>query len=203
MSGFSQTSALLVISLIHMLTLRKEYIMSKISTVPSISRRGFLGATAASVVTLGAAQQSTAKPNTDTFPYEIVRSDEEWRAMLTKEEYVILRKGSTELPKTSPLWNSEAPGHYNCGGCDLTVYQGNWKVFLDKGWVFFSHAEANSIMTSIDGPILEYGAMASGPGAMTEVHCRRCGSHLGHIVVVDQLVHCINGTALKFIPAAA
>lgn len=172
--------------------------MTQTYPISNLTRRGFLNASAASALAIGTVKASNASPNTDTFPYEIVRTDEEWRAMLTKPEYVILRKGSTELPKTSPLWNNTTPGQYDCRGCDLPLYQGNWKVDLDKGWAFFSHSEPNSVMTSIDGPVLEYGAMAQGPGAMLEVHCRRCGSHLGHIVYTGVLVHCINGTSLKF-----
>ena len=168
---------------------------------PAWSRRAFLGATAVSALSVGTRGAHAAGPNRDTFVYEITRSDAEWREMLSEDEYVILRKGSTELPRTSPLWEETRAGFYNCKGCDLTVYEGRWKVVLDKGWAFFKHSEPNTVLTDIDGPVEEYGAMADGPGAFLEVHCRRCGSHLGHILLVEgQVLHCINGTALEFEP---
>ena len=124
--------------------------------------------------------------------------------MLSKEEYAILREGSTELPNTSPLVNETADGIYCCKGCDLTLYQSTWKVPLDVGWVFFSHSEPQTVLTSIDGdPPSGMGDDEEIP-AMIEVHCRRCGSHLGHIVIAQRkLVHCINGAALTFARARA
>ena len=168
---------------------------------PALSRRAFMGTAAISALSLGTQSAQAAGPNRDTYTYEITRSDDEWREMLSDAEYVILRKGSTELPKTSPLWEETREGFYNCKGCDLTVYDGRWKVVLEKGWAFYKHSEPTTVLTSIDGPVEEYGAMADGPGAFLEVHCRRCSSHLGHILLVEgQMLHCINGTALDFMP---
>lgn len=176
------------------------------SLPPEITRRGFVGASAASALALGAASRTNAAPTeADGFSYEINRSDAEWKARLSDDEYKILRKGSTELPKTSPLWEEERPGWYHCKGCDLASFEGRWKVKLDKGWAFFKHAQPNAVLTDIDGPVAEYGAsMSLGPGAFIEIHCRRCGSHLGHLLKVNGLVlHCINGTALNYYPDAA
>ncbi|WGH79181.1 peptide-methionine (R)-S-oxide reductase [Jannaschia ovalis] len=139
---------------------------------------------------------------TDEFEYEVTRSEAEWREMLSDEEYVILRRGSTELPGTSPELVSETrDGMFACKGCELPVFGANWKVPLDKGWVFFTHAEPNSVLTGIDGAVREYG-MAEGSTTLVEIHCRRCGSHLGHYLnVAGQNVHCINGLALNFAAA--
>jgi len=169
----------------------------------TFSRRNFMAASAASALAATSAPASTNAAPSEEFIYEVQRTDAEWRAMLSKDEYNILRKGSTELPKTSPLWNETSEGFYHCKGCSLTSYDGRWKVILDKGWAFFVHSQPNAILTDIDGPVAEYGArMDAGPGAYVEVHCRRCSSHLGHLLIADgQQLHCINGTALDFRPA--
>ena len=168
---------------------------------PDINRRRFLAATAVCAIGAGstASARVAARLSDDSFTYEINRSDEDWRAMLRGDEYAILREGYTEQPKSSPLWTETRDGTYHCKGCELHVFSANWKRQLDKGWVFFFHAEPNSVMTDIDGPTPEYGAMALGNEAVTEIHCRRCGSHLGHLLVVEKkMTHCINGAALTF-----
>lgn len=172
---------------------------------PPISRRGFISTSLASGVVLAGTATARAQTSEDGFAYEVTRSDADWKTRLTKPEFSILRRGTTELPKTSPLWDETRNGSYACKGCDLHAYDANWKVTLDKGWAFFRHSVPNSLMTSIDGPDLPYGSDMSGdgPGAMLEVHCRRCGSHLGHIVIADDmLLHCINGASLTFTPTS-
>ncbi len=178
--------------------------MKRILATSFSRRRLFAGgaATAIAAVT-GAAKARVAAGTSSDFEYEITRTDEEWRAMLDDNEYGMLREGFTEKPKTSPLWLEVQPGTYNCRGCDLPVYEAEWKVILDKGWVFFYHAVPDSVMFGIDGKVPEYGAMSPGT-AIAEVHCRRCGSHLGHHLKVEgEVVHCINGTCLDFIPQSA
>ena len=85
----------------------------------------------------------------------------------------------------------------------MPLYQSGWKEILSIGWVFFRHSEPNAVLTGLDWPD---GAEET-PGstlAQMEAHCRRCGSHLGHIVFAEnKLLHCINGTALKFVPTSA
>lgn len=175
--------------------------LGKIKT--SISRRYFLGTAAASSLTFHSGRLASAQVSDDSFVYEVNRTEEEWRAILSDHEYAILREGETEAQKTSPLWNETRKGHYACKGCDLTIYQGNWKTVIEKGWAFFRHSEPDTVLTGIDGEIDEYGDMANSNGATIEVHCRRCGSHMGHIlfvlVALEQL-HCINGTSLTFYP---
>ena len=165
------------------------------------TRRDFLAGTAVAAVTLPAATAALAKSTEQAaggdFQFEIQRTEEEWRALLSKEEYYILRKGGTELPKSSPLWNETRAGGYACRGCELPVYISKWKAPIDKGWVFFSQSEPNSILMGIDGNN-PYGKV---PPAMIEAHCRRCGSHLGHILSVGTAtLHCIDGAALLFTP---
>jgi len=138
-------------------------------------------------------------PKTVDHVYEIGYTEEEWKSRLSEEEFRIMRKGGTEHKKTSPLWKEVRAGAYNCKGCDLGVYDSDYKVPLNKGWVFFSHSEPDSVLTGID-PIDNYGWRAK-KKKIIEAHCRRCGSHLGHILYVEKkIVHCINGAALTFTP---
>jgi len=176
----------------------------------TLHRRAFLSGTAVAAITLTQATAPSAVAgaagNADqAFAFEITRTDDEWLGMLTREEYVILRKGSTELPKTSALWNNTAEGTYCCRGCDLTVYDSVWKVELDKGWAFFKQSRENAVLMGIDGEPPDGMAPEDDRfGAIIEAHCRRCGSHLGHILPVEgKTLHCINGASLQFRPANA
>lgn len=179
---------------------------------PAVSRRAFIGTTALSAVALGAATKAypaeppatLAMTEGGNFTYEVTRSDAEWSEMLSDAEYHILRQGATELPKSSPLWDEARAGMYHCKGCDLEAFDAAWKVPLNKGWVFFTHSETNAVLTAIDGPVPQYGNSMTSGDVFFEVHCRRCGSHLGHLLTVErQQVHCINGAALNFIPSTA
>ena len=169
-----------------------------------IDRRSLLqsSALAAALSALGTAGRAEVPAGRDPFEYEITRTDAEWREMLDEESYAILREGKTEPQRTSDLWFEERPGSYNCKGCGLEHYTHRTKVVLSKGWVFFTASEPNSQLMSQDGR-----AEMSDPSPFDifiEVHCRRCGSHTGHILLVENnLLHCINGTALDFVEAAA
>jgi peptide-methionine (R)-S-oxide reductase len=166
-----------------------------------LSRRKFLATSGVAAIAAGsqASARIPARLSDENFSYEINRTDDDWRARLAGDEYAILREGYTEQPKSSPLWQETRDGTYHCKGCDLPTFDAKWKRELTKGWVFFFHAEPNSVLTDIDGATPEYGAMAEGNEALTEIHCRRCGSHLGHLLVVEKkMTHCINGAALNF-----
>ena len=174
----------------------------------NLTRRRFFASSGAAALSIGTAANATGKtkydPTTSSFQYEVTRTDAEWRDMLSDYEYAILREGLTEKPKTSPLWEETAAGTYHCRGCDLPVFESNWKTIIDKGWVFFFHAIPDSVLMGVEGNIAEYGEMTAGHAAITEVHCRRCASHLGHFLIVNKLqTHCINGTSLTFKPTAA
>ncbi|MFQ5624967.1 MAG: peptide-methionine (R)-S-oxide reductase [Paracoccaceae bacterium] len=173
----------------------------------SQTRRDFLAGTALAAAALPAAPAAFATtgelPPDDDFQFEVQRSDEEWRSMLTRNEYVVLRKGSTDLPKSNPLWEEKREGEYYCRGCNLHLYTSFWKEHLDMGWVFFQQSVPNAVLMGIDGKN-PYGSMSDAPGALVEAHCRRCGSHLGHVVSVKgHTLSCINGTSLVFRPATA
>ncbi len=172
--------------------------------MPDINRRNLLiGTTAiASMGVIGSTARANVPAGRDPFDYEITRSEAEWRELLG-DDYGILRDGGTELPRSSPLWAEARDGTYACRGCDLLQYTSVTKVNLLKGWVFFVGSEPNSQMMSQDTG----SAMADNPATSKfaiEVHCRRCGSHMGHILLVEgKVLHCINGASLTFNEAAA
>lgn len=164
-------------------------------------RRAFLASAVFTSAALPALARST--PSNGGFEYEVAHTPEEWRAMLSDAEYAVMRGGETEEPHSSPLAREEKRGEYYCRGCKLHAYTSEWKVPLDKGWVFFAHAQPNAVLMDID---LEtnYAMSPDSFSTAIEAHCRRCGSHLGHILTVQRvLVHCINGLSLSFKPATA
>ncbi|MGR3511493.1 MAG: peptide-methionine (R)-S-oxide reductase [Paracoccaceae bacterium] len=165
----------------------------------TLNRRHFLGGTALAVVTTAGSTQSLARTTQDTeFQFELQRSDAEWRALLNEEEFRILREGGTEKRHSSPLVAETRDGTYRCKGCDLTLYDSVWKKQLDIGYVFFRHARKRTVLTDIDGEPFVDGADVRSVVPM-EVHCRRCASHLGHVVSINNdVLHCINGASLVF-----
>ncbi|MEP3347881.1 MAG: peptide-methionine (R)-S-oxide reductase [Litoreibacter sp.] len=171
----------------------------------SLTRRGFFASTSAAALTTIAAPAaaSVEAGSASDFVYEVTRTTDEWYELLGEQSYAIMREGFTEAPKSSPLWEETGKGSYHCKGCDLKLYEGTQKVVLDKGWVFFYHSEPDTLLTAIDGQVPQYGAMAE-DAALIELHCRRCGSHAGHLVIVaGGMKHCINGAALDFKPEVA
>jgi peptide-methionine (R)-S-oxide reductase len=165
-----------------------------------INRRHLLTGTAAaatSFTVFGSTARADVPAGRDPYDYEITRTEAEWRDQLG-DDYAILRGGATEQPRSSPLWAEARAGDYACRGCDLPQYKSTTKVNLLKGWVFFQGSEPNAqLMSQDDGSV-----MGDAPEAKTitiETHCRRCGSHMGHILLVEgNILHCINGASLKF-----
>ena len=195
--------------------------------MPDVSRRLLLGSLplAASAAALPKAVHAGGGAP-DAFTYEVTRTEEEWRDRLTDDEYTILRMGGTEVPQSHPLWDSTEPGMYCCKGCDLPIYDARWKVVVPIGFLFYRHCEPDTVLTSIDasvyarfsgeevdGPLVPDDIPADlsdeeraliDPLLLMEAHCRRCASHLGHLVIAEgKLLHCINGLSLNFTPEAA
>ena len=147
---------------------------------------------------------SLVQPRSIDHAYEVNYTESEWRARLSELEFHILREGGTEKKKSNPLWKEKRDGFYTCRGCDLGIYSSPYKVVLNKGWAFFKNCEPDSVLTGVD-LVTEYGSSRKKPAktkTFIEAHCRRCGSHFGHILYVKgQILHCVNGTSLKFTPS--
>ena len=129
--------------------------------------------------------------------FEINKSDSEWRAMLTKAQYEVLRQHRTETPGSSPLNHEKRKGTFACAGCDLPLFSSETKYDSKTGWPSFYAPLPNAIGTSTDHLLFL---------PRTEVHCARCGGHLGHVFEDGPpptgLRYCMNGVALKFLPDA-
>ena len=128
--------------------------------------------------------------------FEITRTDAEWRKLLTKAQYKVLREEGTERPGSSKLNAEKRDGLYHCAGCDLALYSSETKYESGTGWPSFWDALPNAIGTKPDRKLFT---------VRTEVHCRRCGSHIGHVFDDGPKPtgkrHCMNGIALTFRPA--
>ena len=126
--------------------------------------------------------------------FEVVKSDEEWRRELSPEQYAVLRRRDTERPRTSPLNKEHRPGTYLCAGCGLPLFSSSTKFESGTGWPSFWAPIEGAIETSEDRSFLFL--------VRTEVHCSRCGGHLGHVFndgpQPTGLRYCMNGVALKF-----
>jgi len=135
-------------------------------------------------------------PARDVFAYDVVKSDAEWKSLLSPAAYNVLRQAGTEYPFTSPLDKNYARGIYSCAGCDLPNFSSDTKYDSGSGWPSFWKPLNNAILTANDN---------SDMMNRTEVHCRRCGGHLGHVFDDGPrptgLRYCMNGVALKFTKA--
>ncbi len=161
-----------------------------------MSKRTLIGSAAAALgaFALGGCARRTEAASAETF--EIVKSPEEWRRTLTPEQYAVLREESTERAGSSPLDKEARVGTYACAGCGLPVYGSEAKFESGTGWPSFTAPLAGAVRTKEDRGFLT---------ARTEVHCRRCGGHLGHVFddgpPPTGLRYCMNGVAMKFIAA--
>ncbi|PZO79672.1 MAG: peptide-methionine (R)-S-oxide reductase [Mesorhizobium amorphae] len=166
-----------------------------------MDRRMFLTAglaTAALFGGLGAffRGSGTARAEGETFP--VSKTEAEWRAQLSEQQYSVLREEATEYAGTSPLNHEKRRGLFHCAGCDNGLYSSETKFDSGTGWPSFWQAEPNAVGTKEDNSLFM---------VRTEVHCARCGGHLGHIFDDGPQPtgkrHCINGVALNFKPVAA
>jgi peptide-methionine (R)-S-oxide reductase len=137
-----------------------------------------------------------AAPAIGAETFEITLTEAEWRARLSDLAYRVLREEETERPGTSRLNTEKRAGTYHCAGCDLPAFASDTKYDSGTGWPSFWEPLPDAIRTREDGGLF---------GARTEVHCRRCGGHFGHVFEDGPeptgLRYCMNGAALAFKPA--
>jgi peptide-methionine (R)-S-oxide reductase len=148
----------------------------------------------AGVASMRLFEKSHAAAATETF--EVNHSQDEWRRLLTPEQYYVLREHGTERAGTSPLDREKRAGTFVCAGCDLPVFSSEQKFDSGTGWPSFWAPLDNAVRTSKDRKFFM---------TRTEVHCRRCGGHLGHVFEDGPkptgLRYCMNGAAMGFNPS--
>jgi peptide-methionine (R)-S-oxide reductase len=129
--------------------------------------------------------------------YEIQKTEQEWKDLLTPEEFKVLRKHGTERAGTSPLDKVYDDGTYLCAGCSQPLFTSDTKFNSGTGWPSFYQPLEQAIDTTVDRSLFM---------TRTEVHCSRCGGHLGHVFNDGPKPtgqrYCMNGVSLKFVPEA-
>jgi peptide-methionine (R)-S-oxide reductase len=130
--------------------------------------------------------------------FPVSHTDTEWRVLLTPEQYAVLRGHGTERPGSCALNHEKRAGSFACAGCGQTLFVANKKFDSGTGWPSFFRPLTNAVQTSQDHSLFM---------DRTEVHCRRCGGHLGHVFddgpKPTGLRYCMNGVAMTFRPASA
>ena len=168
---------------------------------PTLTRRhlllgaALLGATAG-CGSLRSLAGASPPPNASTDTFAVTYTDAQWRQRLTPAQYDVLRAAGTETPFSSPLNDEHRAGIFGCAGCALDLFSSTTKFDSGTGWPSFYQALDNAVIERSDGLL---------GMARTEVLCRQCGSHLGHVFddgpKPTGLRFCMNGVALTFRPA--
>lgn len=163
-----------------------------------LNRRHFL--VAGTVVTVGVlagrfsslfAADAEETPTAEQF--EVTHTNQQWIALLTPGQYRILRQEGTEIPYSSPLNDEHRHGIFSCAGCQLPVFSSVTKFDSHTGWPSFWQPLEKAVVKRRD---TSFGMVRD------EIHCRRCGSHLGHVFADGPpptgLRYCMNGLAMQF-----
>ncbi|WP_419813708.1 peptide-methionine (R)-S-oxide reductase MsrB [Glacieibacterium sp.] len=129
--------------------------------------------------------------------FEVSFTPAQWKARLSPAAFDVLRQEGTERPFSSPLNDEHRPGTFKCAGCALPVFSSTTKFDSHTGWPSFYQPLPNAVATTSDSSLMM---------ERTEVHCRRCGGHLGHVFddgpKPTGLRYCMNGVAMTFTAAA-
>jgi peptide-methionine (R)-S-oxide reductase len=157
----------------------------------TLSRRAFI----ASVSILAAGGLGTVRAANAKQRFELTLSGAEWKKRLSPQQFAVLRRASTERPYSSPLNKEHRKGLFLCAGCRLPLFSSATKYDSGTGWPSFWKPLPNAVRTSTDY-LIGY--------PRTEVHCRRCGGHLGHVFDDGPKPtgkrYCMNGVAMLFQP---
>ena len=160
-----------------------------------MTRRAFV-TSAALIPAAGLSARTTDSWAAESF--EVTHTEEEWRKLLTPDQFAVLRQAGTERPFTSPLLHEERRGLFACAGCGLDTFSSTTKFDSGTGWPSFWAPIDKAVGATEDK---SFGMVR------TAVHCSRCGGHLGHVFddgpKPTGLRYCMNGVALTFKPATA
>jgi peptide-methionine (R)-S-oxide reductase len=145
-------------------------------------------------ISLGAFGFAARNAGAETF--EVMKTEAEWKKLLSPEAFAVLREESTERPWTSKLLDEHRKGTFVCAGCDLPAFASETKFDSGTGWPSFFDVMPNAVVKKEDNSLF---------ATRTEVHCRRCGGHFGHVFddgpKPTGLRYCMNGVSLKFVAA--
>ena len=141
---------------------------------------------------LGGAGATTNHMTTDT-QFPVTQTDDQWRDVLSPGQYRVLREHGTERAFTSPLNNEKRPGTFMCAGCGRSLFSSDTKYESGTGWPSFYQPLDGAVGTTIDRSLF---------AVRIEVHCARCGGHLGHVFPDGPPPtgqrYCMNGVAMTF-----
>ena len=168
---------------------------SRPSSPDAVRRSLLLGGAAAvtGLLAFGLRRSLTPARAATNEHFEVTHTDEEWKTRLTPDQYAVLRHEATEPPYSSPLEREHRKGTFHCAGCDNALFSSVTKFESGTGWPSFYKPLPHAVGESRD---MTLGMIR------TEVHCRRCGGHLGHVFddgpKPTGLRYCMNGVALTF-----
>jgi peptide-methionine (R)-S-oxide reductase len=161
------------------------------------TRRAFGRASFGAATALLISRAASTHADTAEGKFAIMKTEDEWKKVLTPEQFNVLRKHGTERAGSSPLDKTYDPGMYNCAACDLPLFSSDTKFNSGTGWPSFFRPLDNAVGTTSDRSFFM---------TRTEVHCSRCGGHLGHVFDDGPKPtgqrYCMNGVSLKFVPKA-